>query len=217
MKIRINKAHFPVTVLGTGRRIGIWTQGCHIHCPRCVSKDTWDDNGGNEIELDALLSWCKDITQGALDGVTISGGEPFEQPEALGMLLEGLAAWRAQIGRSFDILCYSGMSYRRLQAHFSELLSKLDCIIAEPYVDHLPEGGIWRGSSNQPLIPLSSLGRDRYQEYTGAAADHALRFQVSVDHSRIWFIGIPKRGDLENLEKLCEERGVTLGRVSWQA
>lgn len=217
MKIRINKAHFPVTVLGTGRRIGIWTQGCHIHCPGCVSRDTWDDDGGNEMDLELLLAWCRDVTQGTLNGVTISGGEPFEQPEALGMLLDGLASWRTEIGSSFDILCYSGMSYRRLQARFSWLLSRMDCVIPEPYVDELVEGGIWRGSSNQPVVPLSPLGRDRYQDVAGATPDRTSRFQVSIDGSRIWFIGIPRRGDLESLEKFCAERGVSLGRVSWQA
>ncbi|HSV19446.1 MAG TPA: 4Fe-4S cluster-binding domain-containing protein, partial [Casimicrobiaceae bacterium] len=39
--IELNKAHWPVTVLGPGKRIGLWLQGCSIHCPGCVSQDTW--------------------------------------------------------------------------------------------------------------------------------------------------------------------------------
>ena len=40
MLIAINKAHYPVTVLGSGQRIGIWFRGCRLHCPGCVSQDT---------------------------------------------------------------------------------------------------------------------------------------------------------------------------------
>ena len=49
MKIAINKAHFPVTVLGPGRRIGIWLQGCSIHCKGCVSQDTWAADPGRTV------------------------------------------------------------------------------------------------------------------------------------------------------------------------
>ncbi len=42
MNILLNKAHFPVTVLGPGRRIGIWLQGCSIGCAGCISQDTWE-------------------------------------------------------------------------------------------------------------------------------------------------------------------------------
>jgi anaerobic ribonucleoside-triphosphate reductase activating protein len=39
MKIAVSKAHYPVTVLGPGKRIGIWL-GCRIQCKGCVSQDT---------------------------------------------------------------------------------------------------------------------------------------------------------------------------------
>ena len=134
LKLQINKAHFPVTALGPGRRLGIWTQGCSIRCPGCVSRDTWDADPGRGIEVSALLDWCREAAADGCDGVTISGGEPFEQPAALGALLDGLHAWRAQ-GVAFDILCYSGYPLRRLRRHHAGLLAKLDAVVAEPYVD----------------------------------------------------------------------------------
>ena len=39
--IRLNKAHYPVTALGPGRRIGLWLQGCALACPGCISQDSW--------------------------------------------------------------------------------------------------------------------------------------------------------------------------------
>ena len=57
MKLQLNKAHFPVTALGPGRRIGIWVQGCSIQCPGCVSLDTWKPDRSKAIEVDALIAW----------------------------------------------------------------------------------------------------------------------------------------------------------------
>lgn len=124
MKIRLNKAHFPVTTLGFGRRIGFWFQGCNIRCAGCVSRDTWDADSEREIDLSDVLDWCRSVPT-LPDGVTISGGEPFEQPEGLLALLDALAAWRDEMAAGFDILCYSGMPLPRLTRRFGEILLRL--------------------------------------------------------------------------------------------
>lgn len=214
MQIAVNKAHFPVTVLGPGRRIGIWMQGCSIGCPGCVSHDTWERDPGREMPVDSLLAWCFGVAQDGLDGVTISGGEPFDQPQALQALLSGFAAWRDRGGLEFDLLCYSGYTMRVLTARHRPILELLDAIIPEPYVESRPTALAWRGSSNQPLVALSELGRDRY-----ASADSApptQRMQFRVERERIWYIGVPLRGDMERLESRCRDRGLDLQQVSWR-
>ena len=55
MKIALNKVHFPITTLGHGRRVGIWTQGCSIHCPGCISRDTWEPDDARAVEVATLL------------------------------------------------------------------------------------------------------------------------------------------------------------------
>jgi anaerobic ribonucleoside-triphosphate reductase activating protein len=217
LTIEINKAHWPVTVLGPGRRIGIWVQGCSIHCPGCVSQDTWPRDKAKAIPVRDLLAWCRKASAGALDGVTISGGEPFEQPKALRALLDGLAAWRREAHLDFDILCYSGMPQRRLAKDHPDLLARLDAVIPEPYVNDLPQGNVWRGSSNQPLVPLSARGHARYGAHVGeAAAVHGKRMQAAVEGGRVWMIGIPGRGDMAAVEALCAARGLALTDVSWR-
>ena len=217
MKIAINKAHFPVTVLGPGRRIGIWLQGCTIHCKGCVSQDTWAADPGRETTVAQVLAWCRKTSGGALDGVTISGGEPFDQPRALANLIDGLILWRASIASDFDILCYSGYPLPKLQKRHASVLAKLDAIIPEPFVDSLPLTHLWRGSSNQSLVPLSARGRARYATFVDAPADtFGKRIQAGVDGERIWFVGIPARGDMAALEATCAERGVELRKVSWR-
>lgn len=217
MKIRLNRAHFPVTVLGPGRRIGLWLQGCHIRCPGCISRDTWEPDPAREIELDFVLAWCRRVAPEGCDGITISGGEPFEQPEALKALLDGLAAWRREIAHLFDILCYSGFPLGRIEREHADILTRLDAIIPDPYVDRLPLGKLWRGSANQPLVALSPLGCERYAAFLEAEADGKGTFQVSVDAGSVLYIGIPGRGDMVRLEAAARKRGVLLGGVSWRA
>lgn len=217
MKISVNKAHFPVTVLGPGRRIGIWLQGCSIGCKDCVSRDTWARDTGRDMALSALLDWCRQVGAAGFDGVTLSGGEPFDQPAALGALLDGLQRWRDAGAGDFDILCYSGYPLATLQKKHAGLLSKLDALIPEPFVHSLPLTQLWRGSSNQPLVLLSERGRERYAPYVDAgAAPLDKRIQAMVDGQRVWYVGIPARGDMQALQASCQARGVGFDQVSWR-
>ena len=217
MKISVNKAHFPVTVLGPGRRVGIWLQGCSIQCRGCISRDTWARDPGRDVPVEQLIAWCRSATRGVFDGVTISGGEPFDQPEALLALVQELVRWRAEDGPEFDILCYSGYPMANLKRHHDRLLQELDAVIAEPYVDTLPLTRLWRGSSNQRLVPLSERGEACYRTYIDAPADSlGKRIQATVSGNRVFYIGIPARGDMAGLEKACAERGVTFSQVSWR-
>lgn len=229
------KAHYPVTTLGPGTRAGIWTQGCTLHCHGCLSRDTWDADPGKAVPVEAVLGWL-DSLPGPVDGVTVSGGEPFQQPAALASLLRGIRAWRDDRDRetiAVDILLYSGYVYSRLarSGETREILDMCDAVITGPYVDRLnpggrhPEGGslLWRGSANQRVVPLSPLGRERY----GALADigetgdeTGPRVQVSVDEGpegrRVYYIGIPRRGDMEHLTSRLDRAGVRSGDVSWR-
>lgn len=217
MRIAINKAHYPVTVLGPGRRIGLWLQGCSIRCKGCVSQDTWPNDPDREISVARLLAWCREVAAGGLDGITLSGGEPFDQPKALAALLAALHQWRDDSGLDFDILCYSGYPLATLQKRHSRLLKRLDALIPEPYVDALPLTHLWRGSANQPLVTLSPRGEARYAVWRDMpAAPLEKRMQVSVDGERIWYVGIPMRGDMAALEASCRERGLDFAMVSWR-
>jgi anaerobic ribonucleoside-triphosphate reductase activating protein len=229
------KAHYPVTTLGPGTRAGIWTQGCTLHCHGCLSKDTWDADPRRAVPVETVLGWLASLP-GPVDGVTISGGEPFEQPAALAALLRGVRAWRDTPGREtieLDILVYSGYAYSRLSrsGEMRELLDMCDAVITGPYVDRLNPGGrhpadgslLWRGSANQRVVPLSPLGRERYGALAGVGKTGegtGPRVQVSVDEGpegrRVYYIGIPRRGDMEHLTSRLDRAGVRSGDVSWR-
>jgi anaerobic ribonucleoside-triphosphate reductase activating protein len=217
MRIRLNKLHFPVTSLGPGRRVGIWLQGCSVGCPGCVSRDTWLTNEKSLVDIDVIIDWCRKQTGGRPDGVTISGGEPFEQPTALLNLLNGLSSWRRDAELSIDFLCYSGLPFACLQRDFANILAHLDAVIPEPFLDSRPSKRPWRGSTNQPLIPLSNLGHNRYDPFIDMEITGKKDFQIEVQGGRIWFVGIPSRGDMQKLEEACRSRGIVPENVSWRA
>jgi anaerobic ribonucleoside-triphosphate reductase activating protein len=209
MDLKIARFQYPITVLGPGRRVGIWFQGCTIGCSGCMSKDTWDSNAGEQIDVkflcDLVVAAAKDEN---LDGITISGGEPFQQPEAL---LELCVELKRALPTA-DILVYSGLSMGILRRKHLAVLKVIDAVIAEPFVASRPTELPWQGSSNQRLELLSTRGKERY---SNSASEHNARLQVSVDEEGVWVAGIPRRGDLDRMRTRLLEKGLNLEEVSW--
>ncbi len=210
--VRLARMHAPVSVLGPGRRVGIWLQGCSLGCRGCMSRDTWAADGGTTTTVDRLVEAAVEaVEHHQLTGVTISGGEPFEQPEALHALAVGLRAALAQRAPDqVDLLVYSGWSWERLLAHHEPVVRSFDAIVTDPFVDGAPTDAPWVGSANQRLIVLDERVADRY------ATVPPRRLQVGIDDSGLWILGIPRRGDLQRLEQQLHARGVDLGEASWR-
>lgn len=215
MKIMINRVHYPVVVLGYGRRAGVWTQGCGIGCPGCVSRDTWAADPRTEVGVSTVVDWCANLP-GDVDGVTISGGEPFDQPGPLLALLDALHVWRSGLDRPIDLLAYSGRSLAVLRARFAEHLDRLDAVIPGPFVAARAPGNRWRGSANQDLVPLTELGHERYAAEIDRPAG-ATRIQLGSDGDRVYQIGVPAPGDLEALEQALARRGLSYEEASWRS
>ncbi|MCP9488010.1 MAG: radical SAM protein [Gaiellaceae bacterium MAG52_C11] len=190
-------------------------QGCSVGCKRCLSQDTWAPDGGAEMSVGELADVIRATVEQGLDGVTITGGEPFDQPEALGALLHELAELRLRSRNPIDLLAYSGYPLRRLEHRHGKLLELLDGVIAGPYQQSKPTRLIWRGSANQEMVALTRLGRERYSPFQSYVPENP-PVQVAVDDS-IWFIGVPRDGDMPRLESLLKSSGVELTGVSWRS
>jgi anaerobic ribonucleoside-triphosphate reductase activating protein len=216
MKLTISRVLFPVTALGPGRRVGIWVQGCSIGCLGCVSRDTWSREGGREATIDSLCQTVEREIQDGCSGVTISGGEPFDQAPALAALTRQLRALSAARSMELDILCYSGYSLRRLRRLYPNVLVGLDGVITGPFVEGQPTDLVLRGSANQEFVALSELGQVRYGDVLDRRTQRPA-FQVAVENNAVTMIGIPRRGDLARLSDLAADRGVHLNDVSWSA
>ncbi|AJQ47503.1 MULTISPECIES: 4Fe-4S single cluster domain-containing protein [Pseudomonas] len=201
MDLSLSRMHFPVTTLGPGRRIGIWFQGCSIRCPGCISADTWGP-GHRRLSLEQLLEQITPWLQEA-EGITLSGGEPFDQFDALRSLLEGLRRLS-----KLDILVYSGYSLEQLDEPLLQTNGLIDALISDPYIEALSQTMALRGSDNQRLSLLTPLGRARLGDYERLLEPTDKALDLMFDESgSVWMAGIPRRDDLLRLRDLLHEQG----------
>lgn len=132
---------------GPGWRMTIFTQGCPHHCHNCHNPETWDYNGGYEISVDELVNKYKNNP--LLDGITLSGGEPFikERKEELIDLVESIKS----IGGS--VWAYSGYLIEELEREYSEVIKNIDYIVDGVFIEEKKSLGIlFRGSTNQRIM-----------------------------------------------------------------
>lgn len=147
---------------GPGRRAVVWVQGCTLSCPGCFNPQTHDARAGFLIPCDELAQRLLALAD--LEGLTISGGEPLQQAEALLRLLQQIRA-----RSSLSILVFSGYTLaeiRRLPSG-SELLSQIDVLVAGRYDRQHPASLGLLASANQRIHLLST--RYRASDLTGAA------------------------------------------------
>ncbi|NVK53824.1 MAG: radical SAM protein [Flavobacteriaceae bacterium] len=199
MKIGISRLHFPVTTLGPGKRIGIWLQGCSIHCEGCISVDTWQF-GINSVSLEEvkilLELWLPES-----DGITISGGEPFDQEEALFGLLQFLRPYEK------SILMYSGYSFQQLKTKKEICNGWIDVLISEPYDYKQPQTKALMGSDNQQMHLLTDLGKRDFESSLEKSPEKKL--DVQFEKNTVWMTGIPSNGMTE-IAEIAKENHIYL-------
>ncbi len=200
--LHMNRLHYPVTTLGYGKRIGIWFQGCSIHCPGCLVPDSWVATDEHLVPLAALYATLERWID-KCEGITISGGEPFDQPKALAHLLEHLRA-RTQ-SPTLDLLIYSGYTFARLQKKHAAILKMADVIVSGPFVEKREDPRPFVGSANQEIHLLTELAKSRY-----ANADQLPRgFTVDYSQGTLFLAGVPKRGEIEHLTQRCRDEAAS--------
>lgn len=199
-KISLSRIHYPVTTLGPGKRVGVRFQGCSIRCSGCISVDTWahDENVTDVAQvLVALSAWV-----GVSDGLTVSGGEPFEQPEALAALLQG---WRTLAAT--DILVFTGFDFPEIGPFLAVHPGLIDAVVSGPFDRHASQTLALRGSDNQEIHVLTPAGR-HFAAYDRQARADDRRLDVMFDDSgAVWLAGIPDRNDMARLRKSLRADG----------
>lgn len=202
--IAISRILFPVTSLGPGRRIGIWFQGCSIRCSGCISADTWS-HSADLLSVEELIELIADILSTA-DGVTISGGEPFDQFPALCALLEAI---RPRLQHNADVLVYSGYCFTDLAERLRPLDGLIDSLISGPFDVSQPQTRPLLGSDNQELHLLSTRGQRNLAGFLRHRNESDDQIDLLMNHDgTVWMAGVPRRGDLERLRNTLVEQGV---------
>lgn len=101
MIMYINSIRYNNSVVdGPGIRTVLFMQGCDLHCNGCQNKSTWDITKGKKVDIDNLIN---ELNKKVFNKkITISGGEPLMQKEALIELVNKLS------DLEFDIALYTG-------------------------------------------------------------------------------------------------------------
>ena len=139
---------------GPGLRYAVFVQGCSHACPGCHNPESHDPAGGTVMRIDDIVA---DIAgNGLISGVTLSGGDPFEQPAACAEL-----ARRAH-ALGHDVWTYTGYLYEDLAGSSDEavraLLAETDVLVDGPFVKAKKSYLLlWKGSSNQRVIDLAAM------------------------------------------------------------
>lgn len=161
----IDRILYPITSLGPGRRITVWTCGCSKHCDRCANPELWEFDRTKDVDVQKLVDIVKKICSDySVDGLTLTGGDPLEQFDDVISLCKGV---RNDIN---DILIYTGYTFAQLadirsEEDISNLRKYSDVIVDGPYIDALNEKNMaLRGSSNQNIIYFCK-DNSRYKEY----------------------------------------------------
>lgn len=135
-------------------------------------------------------------------GLTVSGGEPFDQPDALRSLLTG-----ARQRFAGDTLVYTGYALEALDLRSFHGL--IDALICDPFRLDQPQTMALRGSDNQRLVCLTARGMSLFGSLDRplAPGDRTLDVMFEGPNDEIFLAGIPGRGDLQRLTTLLESQG----------
>lgn len=142
MKVRIYKILKQTRVEGPKTRYCIWFQGCSKHCKGCWAKATWDFNAGKEYEVEEIIQDIKKTKN--IDGITLLGGEPFEQPEALKYICENTKKLE------LSVICFTGNKIEELHKAHNDILNHIDLLIDGEFIEEEKDySRPWVGSKNQ--------------------------------------------------------------------
>lgn len=137
---------------GPGIRYVVFTQGCVHHCPGCHNPKSHAVDGGQIKSIEEILSEID--ANPLLDGITLSGGEPILQAEALVPLCQEVKQ------RNLHITMYSGYTYEQiltLGTFPKQLLSLCNMLVDGKFeIEKRSLSLLYRGSSNQRLINVQS-------------------------------------------------------------
>lgn len=139
---------------GEGYRYTIFVQGCLHRCPGCQNPETWDLSGGTEYNDEKLRKVLEEIVSDPiLDGITLSGGDPFFQCEACTEFVKELKKLR----KDLSVWAYTGFDWDTLIANKNRLalVKHCDVIVDGPFIkSEKTLDKLFRGSSNQRLIDV---------------------------------------------------------------
>jgi anaerobic ribonucleoside-triphosphate reductase activating protein len=172
--LRVARVLHGTTAEGPGLRTAVWFQGCSIQCKGCINPHLFNPRGGTDSSVTEIVHQA---VRAGVEGLTLIGGEPFDQPDA-GAALAGAAQ-----DRGLGIMAFSGYEYESLRGRdepTDEFLASVDLLVDGPYQAWNAETRrALVGSTNQRFIHLT----DRYQTYRPEIVANRVDVRVLPDGS----------------------------------
>lgn len=162
--MQIDRFLYPVTSLGPGNRLCIWTVGCKKRCPMCANPELRRFDKSKELSMPQIKKMLEKIDFSKIDGVTISGGEPFCQSKDLYEFLKIIRT------KCEDILIFTGYTYEELMTmkdiYVDLSMDYISMLVAGEYVNHLNDNKTpLLASTNQEMICFEDSLQKRYLDY----------------------------------------------------
>lgn len=190
MQLRLYMKCKETRALGPFKRFAIWVQGCNKRCKGCISPDAQSLDGGISIDVADLAAEILSVPE--IEGVTISGGEPFLQQDALCELIN-----LVRKKRDLGIIVYTGMNYDEIAD--TPLAQRCDLIIDGEYIEKLNDDRSLRGSSNQNVICVSDRYRDFIDQFYGCIGR---KVEFVLSNQQVSMIGIPAKKIAESVSEV---------------
>ena len=162
MKIRLSSPLQTDSIVdGEGIRTVIWTQGCSHNCQGCHNPETHDFTQGFEIDTEEIKKKLSTVKN--QDGVTLSGGDPFFQPDA------SLDIAKYCQDNNLNVWCYTGFTFEQLKdmseknSSIKNLMKNIDVLVDGKFEENKKSYNLYfKGSSNQRILNLpESLAQDK--------------------------------------------------------
>lgn len=193
--LRVARIAHATTAEGPGLRTAIWVQGCSIRCPGCINPHLFTARGGTEILPSVIV---REAEEHGVEGLTLLGGEPFDQAEVLAVL-----AARAH-ERGLGVVCFTGFTAAEAAGKPGgrALLENVDLLVDGPYVAAQPERSrALVGSTNQRFIHLT----ERYRDYEPERVPNRVDLRIGPD-GEVAIAGFLTTEGLGELAALLETR-----------
>lgn len=149
MTLRIAGIIEESIVDGPGLRLVVFAQGCSHHCPGCHNPETHDYSGGREIEVKKIIETMR--ANPLLDGLSLSGGEPFDQALPFAELSREAHKYH------YNVMAWSGYTFEELikNPERREFLENVDILIDGLFeIKQRSLNLLWRGSKNQRILDV---------------------------------------------------------------
>lgn len=203
LHVRVAHLMHGCTTLGPGKRSVVWVRGCAKRCPGCIAIPILEE--GPHLPLSANELAARLLEQRDEEGVTFSGGEPFEQAEALA----DVASCVRKAGRG--VMVYTGLSFEALEASpdagVQSLLHQADLLVDGEFEAGQQADLLWRGSVNQRVHFLT----ERYVRWRDEVERPGVGVELRVTaDGRLFWAGVPAPGFVGALRRSATSAGMTL-------